>query len=113
MCVVCITTSVSSCLVGGLLFSWKTATIQPSNEIELDIKQGLLAAYYPTGSYKIFCALLQDNNEAQVLSESPNIKAVTNEEGVQIYKKSTGGNWFILNNYKISGIVKYAYLKFQ
>ena len=104
---------VSASRVGGLLFSWKTATIQPSNEIELDIKQGLLAAYYPTGSYKIFCALLQDNNEAQVLSENPNIKAVTNEEGVQIYKKSTGGNWFILNNYKISGIVKYAYLKFQ
>ena len=99
--------------MGGLLFSWKTATIQPSNEIELDIKQGLFAAYYPTGSYKVFCALLQENNEAQVLSGSPNIKAVTNEECVQIYKKSTGGNWFILNNYKISGIVKYAYLKFQ
>ena len=99
--------------MGGLLFSWKTATIQPSNEIELDIKQGLLTACYPTGSYNIFCALLHDNNEAQVLSESPNIKAVTNEEGVQIYKKSTGGNWFILNNYEISGIVKYAYLKFQ
>lgn len=99
--------------VGELLFSWKTASIQPSNEIELEIKQGLFAAYYPSGSYNVFCALLQENNDAQVLSESPNIQAINNEQGIQIYKKSIGGNWFIQNNYKVSGIVKYAYLKFQ
>ena len=100
-------------VVGELLFSWKTASIQPSNEIELEIKQGLFAAYYPSGSYNVFCALLQENNDAQVLSESPNIQAINNEQGIQIYKKSIGGNWFIQNNYKVSGIVKYAYLKFQ
>ena len=99
--------------LGELLFSWKTASIQQSNEIELEFKQGLFAAYYPSGSYNIFCALLQNNNGAQVLSESPNIKAVTNKEGIQIYKKSVGGNWFIKNNYKTLGIVKYAYLKFE
>lgn len=57
--------------------------------------------------------MLQENNDAQVLSESPNIKAINNEQGIQIYKKSVGGNWFIKNNYKISGVVKYAYLRFQ
>ena len=118
MCVVCITTSVSSCLVGGLIdlsrkFTFKRVGTS-QGELDLGFKVGVFYGNYPSQVNDIVCAILRNDNNGVILSPHSTFSFFDESgTGVSVYKKESGGNWFLKNNNSLKGDVNYSVLILQ
>ena len=104
--------------VGGLIDISRKYTFKrvgtSQGELDLGFKTGVFFGNYPSQVYNIVCAILRyDNNGDILVSHSTFNFFNESSPGLVVYKKESGGNWFLKNNNSVKGDVNYSVIILQ
>ena len=105
-------------IVGGLIDISRKSIFKrvgtSQGELDLGFKAGVFYGNYPSQVNDIVCAILRYDNNGVILSPHSSFSFFKESgTGVSVYKKESGGNWFLKNNNSVKGDVNYSVVILQ
>lgn len=104
--------------MGGLIDISRKYTFKrvgtSQGELDLGFKAGVFYGNYPSQVNNIVCAILRYDNNGEILVPHSTFSFFNESgSGVVVYKKESGGNWFLKNNNSVKADVNYSVVILQ